>query len=330
MASATSRGEHPGVMLRCPGCHAGRCWDGTLARCPKCGTGAVLWRGLVPDFLEQGDGRAESILEWPDDVLTRADCALKDAEAGLSTSADDRKELAAWGLIELDGRLTDLGHKIAYHLSEERRQSSDDFLSSQMLSSLGISAASCVLDVGCGAGQSLRRLISAGRVGVDRDLEALALGCRLSAATGDDLLFVRASAHALPFADGCFTHVLSRVALNYMHQRTALGEMARVLRPGGTLYCRVEGPGHDLRRLRRAQGLGHLLNCLHDLGAGLVLEFTGRQATPGSRFNGGRAFATLRRIRIVLRRFNCDVTASEATMPFGGLPRGIEVLALKR
>ena len=89
-----------------------------------------------------------------------------------------------------------------------------------------------ILDVGCGAGQTLiaSRLRPAVRaVGVDPDFEALALGRRL----GAPVHLVHACGESLPFAADSFDMVISRVAVPYMRRGSALAEMARVLRPGG-------------------------------------------------------------------------------------------------
>ena len=92
-----------------------------------------------------------------------------------------------------------------------------------------------ILDVGCGAGQTLigsapRREVLA--VGVDSDHSALRLGTQLT----DSVCFVTASGEALPFANQSFDLVISRVALPYMNVRNGLNEMSRVLTGGGRLW----------------------------------------------------------------------------------------------
>jgi SAM-dependent methyltransferase len=97
--------------------------------------------------------------------------------------------------------------------------------------------ARSVLDVGCGAGQTLIALDvppdgDLALVGVDIDEPALALGRVLAPHVG----LVRAPGEALPFKDGSFDLVLCRVALPYMDAPRAIAEMARVLRPGGSVW----------------------------------------------------------------------------------------------
>ena len=91
-----------------------------------------------------------------------------------------------------------------------------------------------VLDIGCGAGQTLiaADLGTAYKTGIDCDFEALRLGKQLS--SGIEL--VHAVGEALPFREGTYDLVISRVALPYMHVPTAVREAARVLVPNGRVW----------------------------------------------------------------------------------------------
>jgi len=92
-----------------------------------------------------------------------------------------------------------------------------------------------VLDVGCGAGQTMRHLRVRDGVrvyGVDVDPEALSLRPPTIRAT-------RAAGESLPFAEGTFDLVYAKVALPYMNIPLALGECHRVLRPGGILWVTI-------------------------------------------------------------------------------------------
>jgi ubiquinone/menaquinone biosynthesis C-methylase UbiE len=95
-----------------------------------------------------------------------------------------------------------------------------------------------VLDVGCGAGQTLvaaypDRL----SFGIDADFDALELGKTLSNRT----CLVNAVAEALPFQSEQFDFVVARVSLPYTNIPVSLREMRRVLITGGriwvTLHC---------------------------------------------------------------------------------------------
>ena len=135
--------------------------------------------------------------------------------------------------------------------------------------------ARAVLDVGCGAGQTLLALDlpheGVVRCGVDVDHAALAHGRRLDPSLG----LARAPGEALPFADASFDLVLCRVAIPYMDVPRAVGEMARVLRPGGRVWLVLHPPRFALRALgehvRRAQPKGVLFQ-LYVLANGLALH----------------------------------------------------------
>jgi len=106
---------------------------------------------------------------------------------------------------------------------------------------------SSVLDVGCGAGESLAWLERHGcrGVGVDRNDRAIAIAASRVASA----LYL-ADGMALPFADGCFDAVLSECSLSLMpDRRAALGEWRRVLRDDGRLLLAdldwPDGQGRD-------------------------------------------------------------------------------------
>ena len=141
-----------------------------------------------------------------------------------------------------------------------------------------------VLDVGCGAGQTL---VGSGMAepdgvrqgwGVDVDVEALAAG----RARWPRLPLAAARGEALPFADATFDLVVSRVALPYMRIPAALAEFARVLRPGGDLWLTL----HDWRMTR-----GELRDALRRR-AWKALAYRGYVAANGLAFQlAGRVFA---------------------------------------
>lgn len=92
-----------------------------------------------------------------------------------------------------------------------------------------------VLDFGCGSGVLLDHLAGARvRVGVDVSQEALS---RARARCGRDVFLVRVGIHgALPFGDETFDLAVSTEVLEHVpDERLVLGEIARVLRPGGRL-----------------------------------------------------------------------------------------------
>ena len=100
-----------------------------------------------------------------------------------------------------------------------------------------------ILDVGCGAGQTLIASdLAPGvqAVGIDIDQDALELGTELN----DRVCFVASSAEALPFAGAAFDLVIARVTLPWTYVPAAIAEMGRVLAPGGDVWLVL----HSLRR----------------------------------------------------------------------------------
>ncbi len=85
-----------------------------------------------------------------------------------------------------------------------------------------------LLEVGMGSGAFLQRWQAAGHnvFGVDVDVELLA--------AVDGIRRVRADGRALPFADGTFDAVVSRLMLQHVvHPESVVCEMLRVTRPAG-------------------------------------------------------------------------------------------------
>jgi SAM-dependent methyltransferase len=166
-----------------------------------------------------------------------------------------------------------------------------------------------VLDLGCGVGQTLMSADLAPDTfacGVDIDAESLAFGARLSSGR---FPFVCASGEHLPFADRSFDAVLSRVSLPYMHIPTALGEIARILRPGGSAWFTL----HPFFMVReqlidalRAGNLRSLVFQTYALLNGLALHASGRLF----RFPLGRrrceSFQTVGGMTRALRRAGFD------------------------
>jgi ubiquinone/menaquinone biosynthesis C-methylase UbiE len=96
-----------------------------------------------------------------------------------------------------------------------------------------------VLDVAAGTGHVARRVAPHVRavVAVDATPAMLEHGwIEAKRAALRNLVFMQADAAALPFVDGSFDVVVSRFALHHFEEPSvAVGEMRRVLRPGGRL-----------------------------------------------------------------------------------------------
>lgn len=98
-----------------------------------------------------------------------------------------------------------------------------------------------VLDLGCGDGQLTERLRTTGAVvrGVDAST-AMVVAARARGIVADE-----AKAESLPFADATFDAVFSNAALHWVRgQDEMLGQVKRVLRPGGRFVAEMGGHGN--------------------------------------------------------------------------------------
>ena len=135
-----------------------------------------------------------------------------------------------------------------------------------------------ILDIGCGAGQTLiaSKLSRDQRaVGVDVDASALSLGNQLDGS----LFLICAGAERLPFAADVFDVAIARVSLPYTDIPAALREIRRVLKPDGrcwlTLHPMSMGINACVRHVLRGQFKGALFQ-LYALLNGLSLHLLGR------------------------------------------------------
>ena len=114
-----------------------------------------------------------------------------------------------------------------------------------------------VLDMGCGAGRHAFALYRRGAhvVALDRDEAELkdvagmfaAMAAAGEVPVGATATAVHGDAYALPFGDASFDRVVAAEVLEHLPQdRQAMGELVRVLRPGGLLAVTVPRWGPEL------------------------------------------------------------------------------------
>lgn len=186
---------------------------------------------------------------------------------------------------------------IAYHL-EELRIASDPSDRRRVAPPIAASDVR-ILDVGCGAGQTLLACNPSERVravGVDVELGPLSLGRRLH----HPLEFVCARGEALPIRSGCFDLVVCRVALPYMHTGRALSEMSRVLKSGGTIWLVLHPCSFAVKELFRHTKRGEVKAAMHRLyviANGVLSHLFDRQLRWPFGSRGYESFQTRRSIR---------------------------------
>ncbi len=102
-----------------------------------------------------------------------------------------------------------------------------------------------VLDVGCGTGNELTHLRNAGFHPIGLELaQGAAHVCR----AGRHVVVIAAAEH-LPFRSNSVPGILCKVVIPYTDERVAIGEIARVLVPGGAAVLYHHGLGYSLRYL---------------------------------------------------------------------------------
>jgi SAM-dependent methyltransferase len=114
-----------------------------------------------------------------------------------------------------------------------------------------------VLDLGCGHGGESLELVKRGAVAVGIDIspsyvERARARARSRDLPGERLQFCIMDAHALAFADGSFDLVAGRGILHHLDLSQSLGEIRRVLKPGGRALFVEPLAANPLLRLFRA------------------------------------------------------------------------------
>ena len=136
-----------------------------------------------------------------------------------------------------------------------------------------------VLDVACGTGivarRAAERVGTSGSVaGVDLTAAMLTVARAVATAASVPIHWYETSAEAMPLPDDAFDVVFCQLGLQFVADKeAALGEMRRVLAPGGRVFVSVPGPSpffevlHDAfarHGAASAAAFVHLVFSLHD------------------------------------------------------------------
>ena len=175
-----------------------------------------------------------------------------------------------------------------------------------------------VLDVGCGPGNLLVALaadVPERLIGVDVDETFLVFGRSQVEKSIDPLAAVptllRASLPTLPFADETFDLVTCFLVMPHVpDDRIALTELARVLKPGGTLAISGHGFGFPLRYLKRFR-----LKPLQMYLASLIYRCTGKKWIRNTLQNDRKICNLLNGIGVVpeIQHYNQKILGCVAT-----------------
>lgn len=159
-----------------------------------------------------------------------------------------------------------------YVLSDSRHAGLIRFLDRH----LAQGAHGTAVDIGCGAGSVSRGLVARYHsvIGIDQNPDNVALATQLTTESGEsNVCYQTGAATALPVEDrtvdlALLNGVLEWVGLNdagekpQARQRQVLGEVLRVLKPGGHLYLAIENRLHPRTLLRDPHTHLPLVNAL--------------------------------------------------------------------
>jgi len=232
-------------------------------------------------------------------------------------------QLKASGLLDtdIDGtyRLSRQGTLLAYNIAEFMIQIENRNIFS-VLEQLNILPGEVVLDVGCGAGQTLFALADKEpslALGMDADRAHLKIAQSFAShfpLSHGRFAFQQGDGSSLPFKNASIDVLIYRGVLHYLDIHQAFQEIARVLRPGGRIFIHALGIRFFTTKVveselaRKLFGLFVILN-------GIFHVLTGRQLTVKYRNHRVRAvFLTIKSLQR-LERFGITLRSLEFKSP---------------
>jgi SAM-dependent methyltransferase len=172
---------------------------------------------------------------------------------------------------------------------------------------------SLVVDVGCGDGAQLSQLAESGCIafGVDVNLAGLIRCRQLHRGT------VQARAEELPIRSGALDGVVCKVALPYTAEALAIGEIARVLRPGGNAVFCCHAVGYYLRHILFAPCGKRLFYSLRTF-VNTWFYILAHRRLPG--FLGDTIYQSRRRLGRYYKKHGLLLIDDRPTVRYRGLP----------
>jgi SAM-dependent methyltransferase len=223
------------IIERCPSYG----WFGWLER----GAQKLKWRTITALVAEHWD---ELSTTFEHDGPSVAVTAMQDELPSWYTSWDIHCQPGGvWG-DRSSALVYELGTKVL-HIGRNSRNELHELFTRTVLtpaldSTPGAAAGGRILDVGCGFGKSttpIKELLPQSQVlGVDLSEPCIELAAARASQADLDITFQQADAAALPFDEGSVDVVTGTMVLHEMPLpvlRTVLGEVARVLAPGGAV-----------------------------------------------------------------------------------------------
>ena len=122
----------------------------------------------------------------------------------------------------------------------------------------------CILDIGCGIGQSIVALGCPGKtcIGLDIDEEAVKYGMEHY---GENIQFLLSDASRIPVASNTVDLAFSRVSLPYTNIPKAVKEIKRVLKDGGRIWLTLHEKHIAMSYLRDSMKHRHIRRFVHVL-----------------------------------------------------------------
>jgi SAM-dependent methyltransferase len=180
-----------------------------------------------------------------------------------------------------------------------------------------------VLDIGFGRGDQMRQLQRRGchPIGIEFNLR------RAAQASAQGLAVCCGQAESLPLASGSVDGVLCKVVIPYTDEARAVGEIARVLRPGGVARVSYHGLGYSLKYLLTDPNWKHRVYAGRVIVNTMIYRATGRRL-PG--FWGDTICQTGSRLRRYYRRAGLELIDDPGSPRFAGAPVFIYHVVKKR